>query len=176
MVNWTRNSINYNKRQSKRFEEQRAETPKNAPKAVKFPSLEISMEVLNGICKERENDLTNSLLAPWLIKYILRCPCISSMALFVINWWNFIHFYMYTHMCMYVKISNLSVWNIWLNVISLSAGITDCNKLKYVISSHAILPEEAQALWSVLSQHSDKIYTWGICSKKVSAMYFTYGA
>lgn len=174
-------SINY-KGQSKRFEERRAETPKNTPKGVQFPSPEISV-VLNDICKEGENDPTNSLLAlscmilwltAWLIEYILRCPCTSLMALFVINWWNFIHLYMYKHMCVYMKILNLSVCNIWLNVISLSAGI-DCNTLKYVVSSGAILPEEAQALWSVLSQHSDKICTWGICSKKVSAMYFAYG-
>lgn len=70
--------------------------------------------------------------------------------------------------------------NIWLNVCMAKyvANFTFCrnywlSQRKYVFNSSAILPEEAQALWSVLSQHSDKIYTWGICSKKVSAMYLS---
>lgn len=39
---------------SERFEEQRTEMSNNGQKPVKFPSLEISLETVNDICKEGE--------------------------------------------------------------------------------------------------------------------------
>lgn len=110
----------------------------------------------------------------------LRYPRVWLMAVFVTNWCNFIHLDMFAHVSTYQKTSNQSVWNSWLNVCmaKYKANSTLCRNCwlsqgKHVFCSSAVLPEEAQALWSVLSQHSDKICAWGICSKKVSAMYLS---
>lgn len=80
------------------------------------------------------------------------------MALFVYKVMKFctsvpVHTYMYV--CKNIKPKCLK----YMAKCDFTTGIVDCNKLKYVITSSAILPEKAQTLRSVLSQHSDKICT-----------------
>lgn len=81
MVNWTRNSTNCNRGALKSRELKHLKIPQK----VKFPSLEISTEVLNDICKEGEkwynkfspNSITYDSLvyAACLIRYSLRHMC-----------------------------------------------------------------------------------------------------
>lgn len=97
----------------------------NVPKAVRFLCLETSKEVLDDIWKEEKNNPSRSscsIIYDFMAHFMANKQ--SDVPMYIIDgcvcdrvmeFCTFVLVHMYT----YVKISNLRIWSIWLNVISL---------------------------------------------------------
>lgn len=114
-------------------------------------SLETSKEVLNDIWKEEKNNSSRSSLSSCSIIYDFVACFVANkqpdVPMYIIDGsvcsrvMEFCTFVL-VHMYMHVKISNKYLKH--MAKCDFIAGSAGCNKLKYVISSSAILPEKTQ--------------------------------